>query len=130
MATRAQQLLKGKFNALITPASLAALPVAFVSVYGAMSTIELPPGSVVPLLLSVLIGAGVLGAIVNSYYAARLKTLRAVGAGKLLGTNDELKRVAREVLALPDIVFWLNIGNWVFGAAIVVGICKAIHPVI
>src|SRR5437773_1497694 len=130
MATPAQELLKGKFNWLITPASVAALPVAFVSVYGAIATVDLPPGSVVPLVVSVLICAGVLGVIVNTSYARYLKTLRGVGAGKLAGTTEELKQVAREVLRLPDLVFWVNVGNWVGGAAIVATLFKLIHPVV
>src|SRR3989442_470851 len=126
--TAAQQVLKGKLEQMLLLSSIAALPVAAATVFGCLMTIEIPPGSVPRLIISILITTGVMVGPVQVAYLRLTSTLKAVGSGKKPGTTPELQQIAREVLRLPDVVFWVNAGCWVGGPIISVVIFKLLVP--
>src|SRR5438132_6898830 len=126
MATTANTALKGALGKMLGFSSVAAIPVAFATVFGCLMTIEIPPNSFGRLMISIGIVTGVLVGPVNFAYFRLTSTLKDIGEGKKPGTVAELKQVAREVMRLPGVVFWVNASCWVFGGSMCVIIFKGL----
>ena len=80
-ATEIQDRLKGKARWLILPSAFATTPIGVATVFYCYKTFDLPPGTLVPMVVITLGVFVVLFTLADRSYMRRLQTLRDVGRG-------------------------------------------------
>jgi methyl-accepting chemotaxis protein len=119
-AAEIQGRLKGKVRWLLLPSSFATTPIGAATVFYCYKTFDLPPGSLLPMVVITGIVFGLLFTLADRSYRRRLRTLQDVGTGAAQPTRENLKIIAQEIAALPDAMVRIVVACWTAGVLIVV----------
>src|SRR5206468_256408 len=107
--------LKGQHRWVTVPSTWSALIGAAIAVFYAVFTVEILEGTRIAfggIMLAVVFVANLFG---DREEQVRMKTLRALGDGKIAMSRDNLILALTEAARGPDVTFWVNLLFWLVG---------------
>ncbi|HLL83445.1 MAG TPA: hypothetical protein VK420_12360, partial [Longimicrobium sp.] len=113
--------LRHQHLSVLLPAPIVGGIAGVLAYYYALLTVRLPSGAGTPFALALAGAAGVVIVAAVIVCLRRMEVLRRLASGQLRDGKPNLQRAVREVLAIPDLLFWISLGGWLLTALVVAG---------